>query len=156
MVDMENYDDKRSHKIREIIVAAALAVAAFVISMSVDWWGDTVFRSAVVALLVLILLADIQIARDYYRRKAIDEPKRTLEMYETIEDVVGCSFSICIFTLFMLYLMHFKGLERDKAVAASVFYFILIQLYFILLMYSVRKNRGDDDSLVFYRGIGPR
>jgi len=124
-----------------ITVAAVVAVAAFTMSMSLDWWGNTVYRSALVTAFVLIILADIQIARDYRRKKARGVPKSDERLDRIVVYASMYSFRagiICMIVLIFLHLLRI--LDMDTVGALSVSVFVMAGFYFAFHWYFDRKG----------------
>lgn len=124
-----------------ITVASVLAVATFVISMSVDWWGNTVSRSAIITALVLILLADIQIVRDYRRKKAAGIPKSDERLDKVVVYAMAYSFRVGIFFMIVLIFLHLlKVLNMDLVVALSASVFVMAGAYVVSYWYFDKKG----------------
>lgn len=125
-----------------LTVAGVLAVLTFVISMSVEWWGNTLLRSTLVTALILMLLADIQMICHYYREKARSLPKTD----ERLERVVTCAsayaFRAGIFFMIVLIFAQLFGVLTVGTVAGlSASVFVMAGAYFVFHWYLNR--RGD-------------
>lgn len=124
-----------------LLVAALLAVTTFAISLSADWWGNTVLRSALVTALVLIVLTDIQIARNHYRKRVQGIPKSD----ERSERVGMCastySFRVGIFFMIALIFLHLSNvLAMDAVIALSGSVFVMAGTFLVSLWYFDRKG----------------
>ncbi|MBU7013117.1 MAG: hypothetical protein HXS46_20745 [Theionarchaea archaeon] len=125
-----------------IITAAVLAVAVFVISMSIEWWGNTVLKSALVTALVLMVLADIQIIRDHRRKKTEGVPKSDERMEKMVVHASAYSWRVGIFFMMVLIILSLtKVITLDVVVALSVSVFVMAGAYFAFYWYFGR--RGD-------------
>lgn len=125
-----------------ITVAAVLAVAAFSISLSLDWWGSTVYRSGLVTALILMVLADVQIVRDYRRKKARGIPKSDERLDRIVVYASTYSFRaglICMIALIVLHLLRI--VDMDVVTALSVSVLVMAGIYFAFHVYFDR--RGD-------------
>lgn len=124
-----------------ITVVGVLAVATFVISLSVEWWGNTVYRSAIVTALVLVLLADIQMVRDYRRKKKAGIPKSDERLDKIVVYASTYSFRVGIFFMIVLIFLHLlKVLNMDVVVALSASVFAMAGAFFVSYWYYDRKG----------------
>lgn len=125
-----------------IITAAVLAVAVFVISMSVEWWGNTVLRSVLITALVLMVLADIQIARYYRRKKAEGVPMSDERLEKMVIYASAYSWRVGIFFMIVIILLDLaRVITLDVMAALSMSVFVMAGAYFAFYWYFGR--RGD-------------
>jgi uncharacterized membrane protein YfcA len=125
-----------------LLVVGVVMVATFGISMSVDWWGNTVLRSALVTAFVLVILADIQIIRDHYRKKAAGIPKSDERLQRIIVYASMYAFRVgIIFMIVLIFLYLMKVLNADVVVALSLSVFVMAGTFFVCYWYFDR--RGD-------------
>ena len=125
-----------------ITVVAVLAVATFSISMSLDWWGSTVSRSGLMTALVLMVLADVQMLRDYRHKKARGIPKSDERLDRIVVYASTYSFRvglICMIALIVLHLLRI--VDMDVVTALSVSVLVMAGIYFAFHLYFDR--RGD-------------
>ena len=124
-----------------ITVVAVLGVAVFSISMSFDWWGNTVYRSALITAFILMLVADVQIVRDYRQKKAAGVPKSDERLDKIVAHASTYSFRAGIFFMIVLIVAHLvKVLELDVVVALSASVFIMAGVFFVTYWYFDRKG----------------
>lgn len=124
-----------------VTVAAVLAVAVFAISMSVDWWGNTAFRSLIVTALALITLADIQIVRDHHRKKQEGIPKSDERLERILVYASSYSWRIGIFFMIVLIFANLlSSYTMDVVVALSASVFIMAGAFFVFTWYFGRKG----------------
>ncbi len=115
-----------------LVAAALLAVATFAISLSVDWWGNTVVRSLLVTALVLIVLADIQIVRDHYRKRAQGIPKSDERLERGGMCASTYSFRVGIFFMIALIFLHLtKVLAMDAVAVLFASVFVMAGTFFV-------------------------
>ncbi len=125
-----------------IITAAVLAVAVFVISMSIEWWGNTVLRSVLITAVVLMVLADIQIARYYRRKKAEGEPMSDERLEKMVIYASAYSWRVGIFFMIVIILLDLaRVITLDVMAALSMSVFVMAGAYFAFYWYFGR--RGD-------------
>ncbi|MBU7048396.1 MAG: hypothetical protein HXS54_18345 [Theionarchaea archaeon] len=124
-----------------LLVVGVVMVATFGISMSVDWWGNTVLRSGLVTAFVLIILADIQIVRDHYRKKAAKIPKSDERLERIVVYASMYAFRVGIIFMIVLIFLHLlRGLDADVVVALSLSVFAMAGTFFIFYCYFDRKG----------------
>lgn len=122
--------------------AVGLAVAVFAVSMSIDWWGNTLYRSALVTALALIVVADIQVLRDHYRKKVEGIPKSDERLNIVVAYSSAYSFRGGILFMMALIFLHlFKVVAVDTVVALSASVFVMAGTYVGFHWYFER--RGD-------------
>lgn len=124
-----------------LLVVAVLAVAVFTLSLSVNWWGNTVYKSVLVTALVLMVVADIQIIRDY-RKKKVQGIPRTDERLDKIV-VYASMYSFRVGILFMSVLIFsnlFDVVATDTVTALSASVFVMAGVYFVFHWYFDKKG----------------
>ncbi|MEA1993872.1 MAG: hypothetical protein U9N35_05705 [Euryarchaeota archaeon] len=125
-----------------LTVAGVLAVLMFVISMSFEWWGNTILRSALVTALVLMLLADIQMIRHYHRERAQNVPKSDERLDRIVIYASAYAFRVGIFFMIMLIFAHLlEVLTMDTIAGLSASVFVMAGSYFVFHLYF--NKRGD-------------
>jgi uncharacterized membrane protein YfcA len=124
-----------------LVVAAVVAVATFVSSMSFDWWGNTVFRSALVMCVVLMLLADIQMIRHYRRDRKKDVPKTDERLDRLVVHAMATSFRVGILFMIALIFANLTIVTMDVVIALSVSVFVMAGTFFVTYWHFNR--RGD-------------
>ena len=125
-----------------IITAAVLAVAVFVISMSIEWWGNTVLRSVLITAVVLMVLADIQIARYYRHKKAAGIPLSDERLEKMVIYASAYSWRVGIFFMIVIILLDLaRVITLDVATALSTSVLVMAGAYFAFYWYFGR--RGD-------------
>ena len=124
-----------------IITAAVLAVAVFVISMSIEWWGNTVLRSVLITAVVLMVLADIQIARYYRRKKAEGVPLSDERLEKMVIYASAYSWRVGIFFMIVIILLDLARVIRlDVVTALSASVLVMAGAYFAFYWYFGRKG----------------
>ncbi len=121
--------------------AVGLAVAVFAGSMSINWWGNTLYRSALVTALVLIVVADIQILRDHYRKKVEGIPRSDERLNKVI--VYSSTYSFrggILFMIVLIFLHLFKVIAFDTVAALSASVFVMAGTYIGFHWYFERKG----------------
>ncbi|MBU6998190.1 MAG: hypothetical protein HXS41_12850 [Theionarchaea archaeon] len=123
-----------------LVVVAVIAVATFVGSMSLDWWGNTVFRSTLVTCVVLVLLADIQMIRHYRQNRKRDVPKTDERLERLIAHAMAHSFRVGILFMTALIFANLTLVTMDVVIALSLSVFVMAGTYFIAYWYFNRKG----------------
>ena len=123
------------------VVVAVLAVAVFTISLSINWWGNTVYKSVLVTAVVLVIVADIQIVRDHYKKKAKGIPRSDERLDRIV--VYASTYSFRVGILFMivlifLHLLNMIAMDTVSALSASVF--VMAGVYIVFHWYFDRKG----------------
>ena len=125
-----------------LLMVGVVVVATFGISMSVNWWGNTVLRSTLVTAFVLVILADIQIVRHHYRKKAAGIPKSDERLQRIVVYASTYAFRVGIIFMIVLILLHLlQVVDADVVVALSASVFVMAGTFFICYWYFDR--RGD-------------
>ncbi|MBU7017404.1 MAG: hypothetical protein HXS44_07840 [Theionarchaea archaeon] len=125
-----------------LLVVGVVMVATFGISMSVDWWGNTVLRSGLVTALVLVILADIQIVRNHYRKKAAAIPKSDERLERIVVYASTYAFRVGIIFMIVLIFLHLlKVFDVDVVIALSLSVFAMAGTFFVFYWHFDR--RGD-------------
>ena len=124
-----------------LLVVGVVMVATFGISMSVDWWGNTVLRSGLVTAFVLVILADIQIVRDHYRKKAAKIPKSDERLERIVVYASMYAFRVGIIFMIVLIFLHLlRVLDADVVITLSLSVFAMAGTFFIFYWYFDRKG----------------
>ena len=124
-----------------IITAAVLAVAVFVISMSIEWWGNTVLRSVLITAVVLMVLADIQIARYYRRKKAEGVPLSDERLEKMVIYASAYSWRVGIFFMIVIILLDLaRVIALDVVTVLSASVLVMAGAYFAFYWYFGRKG----------------
>jgi hypothetical protein len=124
-----------------LTVVVVLAVATFAISMSVEWWGNTVLRSILVTALVLIVVANVQMIRYYRGQRTHDVPKSDERLDKIIIYASAYSFRagiLFIIVLIFANLLNVVTIDTVPALSASVF--VMAGTYFAFHWYFDRKG----------------
>lgn len=124
-----------------ITVAAVTAVAVFVISMSVDWWGKTLYRSGLITAFVLMVMADIQMIRDYRRKKKAGIPKSDERLDRVVIYASAYSFRVGIFVMIVLIFVNLlKIVSTDAVEALSASVLVMAGSFFAFHWYFDKKG----------------
>jgi hypothetical protein len=124
-----------------LTVAGMLAVLTFVISMSVEWWGNTVLRSTLVTALILMLLADIQMIRHYRRERAQSLPKTDERLEKIVIYASAYAFRAGIFFMILLIFAHLLELFTvDTVLGLSASVFVMAGAYVVFHFYFTKKG----------------
>lgn len=124
-----------------ITVAAVVAVAVFATSLSIEWWGNTVLRSVLITAVVLMVLADIQIARYYRRKKAEGIPISDERLEKMVIYASAYSWRVGIFFMIVIVLLDLaRVITLDVVAALSASVFVMAGAYFVFYWYFGRKG----------------
>jgi uncharacterized membrane protein YfcA len=123
-----------------ITVAAAVAIATFVMSMSLEWWGNTVYRSVLITALVLMVLADIQMIRDYYRKKRAGVPKSDERLDRIVIYASAYSWRVAIPFMIALVILNLLKVSMDPVVALSASVLVMAGAFFVFYWHFNRKG----------------
>ncbi|MGC1120360.1 MAG: hypothetical protein WBA22_04625 [Candidatus Methanofastidiosia archaeon] len=123
-----------------LVVVAVVAVGTFVGSMSLDWWGNTVFRSTLVMCVVLVLLADIQMIRHYRRDRKRDVPKTDERLDRVVVHAMAYSFRVGILFIITLIFVNLTIFTMDVVIALSVSAFAMAGTFFVAYWHFNRKG----------------
>jgi len=125
-----------------LTLVGIVAVAVFAISISIEWWGNTVLRSTLVTALILMLLADIQMIRHYRRERAQNVPKSDERLNRIVIYASAYAFRAGIFFMIVLifaHLLNFITMDIVYALCTSVF--VMAGSFFVFYWYF--NKRGD-------------
>lgn len=123
-----------------LLVAATLAVATFSLSLSVEWWGNTVYRSALICVLVLTVVADLQLVRNHYKKTG-GMPKSDERLDKVIVYASAYAFRVGICLMVVLIFLQVLTATRVNSVAAlSVTMLVMTGSYLASSLYFERKG----------------
>lgn len=124
-----------------LLVVAVLAVAVFTFSMSINWWGNTVYKSVLITALVLVIVADIQIVRDHYKKKVQGIPRSDERLDKIVVYASTYSFRVGILFMIGLIFLHLLNLiATDTVTALSASVFVMAGVYVVFHWYFDRKG----------------
>ena len=124
-----------------ITVAAVVAVAVFASSLSIEWWGNTVLRSVLLTAVVLMVLADIQIARYYRHKKAAGIPISDERLEKMVIYASAYSWRVGIFFMIVIILLDLaRVITLDVVTALSASVLVMTGAYFAFYWYFGRKG----------------